>query len=48
MTLFAVGNIPLDVNEAIATGQTDEVGGISVFVGTVRNHNDGRPVTLLE
>lgn len=48
MTLFAVRDVPLDLNEAIAAVQTDEVGGISIFVGTVRNHNDGRPVTLLE
>ncbi len=48
MTLFAVRDVPLDLNEAIAAVQTDEVGGLSIFVGTVRNHNDGRPVTLLE
>lgn len=48
MSLFEVRNVPLDLNEAIAAVQTDEVGGISIFVGTVRNHNDGRPVTLLE
>src|SRR5690606_15842321 len=38
----------LDLNEAIAAVQKDEVRGLSIFVGTVRNHNDGRPVTLLE
>ncbi len=48
MTLFAVRDVPLDLSEAIAAVQTDEVGGLSIFVGTVRNHNDGRPVTLLE
>lgn len=48
MSLFAVRDTPLDLNEALAAVQADEVGGISVFVGTVRNHNEGRDVTLLE
>ena len=48
MSLFAVRNQPLDLNEALQAVQADEVGGLSVFLGTVRNHSDGRPVTLLE
>jgi molybdopterin synthase catalytic subunit len=46
--LFAVRSTPLRVEEALAAVEADEVGGVVVFVGTVRNHNDGRPVTLLE
>ncbi len=47
-SLIAVRSTPLDLNEAIAAVGGDEIGGISVFVGTVRNRNEGRAVTLLE
>jgi len=46
--LFAVRSEPLRVEEALAAVGADDVGGVVLFVGTVRNHNDGRPVTLLE
>jgi molybdopterin synthase catalytic subunit len=36
------------LNEALAAVASDEVGGLSVFVGTVRNHNEGKAITLLE
>ena len=46
--LCAVRDEALDVSEAMAAVSHPEAGGIAVFVGVVRNHNDGRPVTLLE
>lgn len=48
MSLFAVRSTPLDLNEALGAVQADEVGGLAIFVGTVRNHNDGRAITLLQ
>lgn len=46
--LFAVRSAPLRVEEALAAVEAEDVGGVVVFVGTVRNHNEGRAVTLLE
>jgi len=48
MSLFAVQNTALDLNRAIEAVASDEAGGLSVFIGRVRNHSDGKPVTLLE
>lgn len=48
MSLFAVRSTPLDLDEAMRAVQADEMGGISIFVGTVRNHNAGKSITLLE
>ena len=48
MSLFRVLDTPLIVTEAITTVSTPNVGGIDVFLGAVRNHNDGRAVTRLE
>lgn len=48
MSLFAVRAAPLSIDEALLAVGADEVGGVSVFIGTVRNHSDGKPVTLLE
>ncbi len=48
MSLFAVQNTPLDLSEVVDALSSDEMGGLSVFVGKVRNHSDGRPVSLLE
>jgi molybdopterin synthase catalytic subunit len=39
---------PLSVDEALAAVHAAEAGGIALFLGTVRDHNDGRAVTLLE
>jgi hypothetical protein len=39
----AVVHEPIDLGALIARAQADGVGAISVFVGTVRDHNDGRP-----
>ena len=39
---------PLDVAAVIAEVQHAGAGGLAVFVGTVRDHADGKPVSLLE
>ncbi|MEO7094342.1 MAG: molybdenum cofactor biosynthesis protein MoaE, partial [Polyangiales bacterium] len=38
----------LDVGAVIAHVRHEGAGGLAVFVGTVRDHADGKPVTLLE
>lgn len=48
MTLFAVRHTPLVLEEALAAVSSVEVGGIDVFLGVVRDHSEGKPVTLLE
>jgi len=45
---FDVREIPLSVDEAIHAVSRPEAGGIVVFLGTVRDHNAGQSVTLLE
>jgi molybdopterin synthase catalytic subunit len=45
---FAVREAPLSVDEALALVQRADAGGVVLFVGTVRDHNLNRPVTLLE
>jgi len=47
-TLFEVRATPLEPNEAIRSVSGSSVGAIATFVGTVRDHNVGRPITLLE
>lgn len=39
---------PLDVQKAIEYVSSDEVGGIDVFIGTVRNSTKGKKVMALE
>lgn len=48
MTLCDIRETTLSVDEAIAAASRPEAGGIAVFVGTVRNENEGLQVTLLE
>jgi molybdopterin synthase catalytic subunit len=48
MTIFRVQAAPLSLDEALGAVSAAELGGLAVFVGTVRNENEGRPVTLLE
>jgi molybdopterin synthase catalytic subunit len=38
----------LDVNAVIQQVEHAGAGGLAVFVGTVRDHADGKPVTMLE
>jgi len=44
----AIGTEPLSVDAAIALVARPGAGGIAVFLGTVRDLNDGRTVTRLE
>ena len=48
MTLFEIRDRELSVAEVLAAVTRPGAGGISLFVGTVRSDNAGRPVTLLE
>jgi molybdopterin synthase catalytic subunit len=48
MSLFRVLETPLSVDTAITAVSAPDVGGVDVFLGVVRDHNDGRPVTRLE
>jgi molybdopterin synthase catalytic subunit len=48
MTLFRVLETPLDATQAIAAVSAPDAGGIDLFLGVVRDHNDGRAVTRLE
>ena len=48
MTLFEIRDSALSVAEVVAAVTRPEAGGISVFVGTVRSDNLGRPITRLE
>jgi len=48
MSLFRVLETPLSVAEATAAVSGPHVGGIDLFLGAVRDHNDGRAVTRLE
>ncbi|WP_158514793.1 molybdenum cofactor biosynthesis protein MoaE [Gemmatimonas phototrophica] len=40
----AIVTAPIDVSHLIGTAQAAGVGALSVFLGTVRDLNDGRPV----
>ena len=46
--LAAVRDTPLSVEEVLAAVTEAAVGGVTLFVGTVRDHDDARPVTALE
>ena len=48
MSLFRVQEATLVVAEATAAVSAPDIGGIDLFLGAVRNHNDGRAVTRLE
>jgi molybdopterin synthase catalytic subunit len=48
MSLFRVLEAPLSVADATAAVSGPHVGGIDLFLGAVRDHNDGRAVTRLE
>ncbi len=45
---FSISEAPLSVDEAVRRVSRADAGGIAVFIGTVRDHNLGRPVQLLE
>jgi molybdopterin synthase catalytic subunit len=48
MTLLELRHEPLSVDEAVRAVQHEGAGAIALFLGVVRNHNDGNPVVLLE
>jgi molybdopterin synthase catalytic subunit len=48
MKRSAVVDRPIDPTALIAEVRANELGAISVFIGTVRDTNDGRPVTALD
>lgn len=48
MSLFRVLETPLSVEEATAAVSAPNVGGVDLFLGVVRDHNEGRAVTRLE
>lgn len=48
MSLFRVLETPLSVADTAAAVSGPHVGGIDLFLGAVRDHNDGRAVTRLE
>ena len=48
MSLMRVLEAPLLVADAVAAVSAPDVGGVDLFLGLVREHNDGRAVTRLE
>lgn len=46
--LFDLRDAPLSLDEALGAVNASHVGGIDIFLGVVRDHNEGRAVTLLE
>jgi len=48
MSLFAVWHEALDPNVVVKAVEHASAGGIDVFLGVVRDTNDGRAITLLE
>jgi molybdopterin synthase catalytic subunit len=46
--LVAIREEPLDVAEVLAALEDAGAGGVTLFVGNVRDHDGGRPVTGLE
>jgi molybdopterin synthase catalytic subunit len=48
MKRFVVSEQPLSVDAVLASVSDPAVGGIALFVGTVRDHNGGKPISRLE
>lgn len=46
--LLSLRETPLSVDECLAAVQSPEMGGVALFLGIVRDHNQGRDVNLLE
>lgn len=46
--LVAIRDEPLDVNEVVAALEDDAAGGLTLFVGRVRDHDGGQGVTSLD
>lgn len=45
--LLEIRDAPLSVDEVLAAVGDESAGGTTLFVGTVRNHDHGKPVTRL-
>lgn len=48
MRLVDIRDSPLSVEEAVAAVSTPAAGGQTVFIGTVRDHDSGKPVARLD
>ena len=46
--LLELREAPLSLDECFAAVVSPETGGVALFIGTVRNHNQGQDVSLLE
>jgi molybdopterin synthase catalytic subunit len=46
--MFRVTNQTLDLNELVAHVTDPEAGAVATFIGTTRNHNEGRQVIALD
>jgi molybdopterin synthase catalytic subunit len=46
--MFRVTNQPIDLQELVRFVTDAEAGAIATFIGTTRNHNDGRKVIALD
>lgn len=45
--MFKVTTDPLSLDEAYAAVRRDDCGAVALFVGTVRDHHDGKKVTRI-
>jgi len=45
--MFKVTTEPLSIDEAYAAVRRDDCGAVAFFVGTVRDHHDGKKVTRI-
>jgi molybdopterin synthase catalytic subunit len=45
--MFKVTTEPLSIDEAYAAVRRDDCGAVALFVGTVRDHHDGKKVTKI-
>ena len=46
--LVVLSDAPLSLDEVISSVKRPDAGAIAIFLGTVRDHNEGRPVVKLE
>jgi molybdopterin synthase catalytic subunit len=46
--MIAITQVPIDTQEVIAAVQADGAGAINVFIGTVRNQTQAKPVVQLD
>ena len=46
--MFRVNHQPIDLNELVRYVTDPEAGAIATFIGTTRNHNEGRKVIALD